>query len=474
MIYRPTTGSMWDPSVIFHDGIYYAFMMYNRDGPINSPPGPGHCFLASSIDGVHWDDEGIIIEERERESGSRFFKCFVSLCGQSFIMDHGVNRREGQDTLRFYEAKDLRHWEYLSSNYPDPRWYTRDRWDHMYILPKKECTPTAGYWGYPVAQALSDLPRGVGMMESPDGRTWEALPPARVIWDDIPPCDFEWGGCERIGEKYYLIGGGRGPVSDGYSMYVFWAHDPQGPFRPDEEAYRLCGSTKEDISWLAAWCRGKDELLISNYASIERGSRSPWMLPLRMPVLDEKGHLRLGWWSDNERLKGVEIPVCNTSITLDSGEYEYDMLWLDQTFDLQRGVILEGNIKATSVSTGTDCAAGLILDEGNSQSMAVQLGIGVQGERETHIGILRKESSDNLEFKSEDVTGKGCATVTGIEKGKEHAFRLLARFKGFELYIDDLLMQTYTYQPIGGRFGFLVRNAEAMFDDLSAWGMSLA
>jgi hypothetical protein len=197
------------------------------------------------------------------------------------------------------------------------------------------------------------------------------------------------------------------------------------------------------------------------------------MLPLRKPVVDEEGHLHLGWWSENERLKGTGIPLKNSSITLDSGKFEYDMIWLDQIFNLQRGVILEGSIKVPSISTGTDCAAGLILDEGNSQSMAIQLGIGMQGERETHIGILRKESNENIDFKSEDVTGKGCATVTGIDEGKKHDFRLLTRLGGFELYIDDLLMQTYIYQPVGGRVGFLVRNVEAMFNDLCAWSMSL-
>ena len=32
MIYRPSKGAIWDPSVLWHDGMYYAFTMYNRDG----------------------------------------------------------------------------------------------------------------------------------------------------------------------------------------------------------------------------------------------------------------------------------------------------------------------------------------------------------------------------------------------------------------------------------------------------------
>ena len=32
MIYRPDRDSLWDPSILWHDGRYYAFMMYDRDG----------------------------------------------------------------------------------------------------------------------------------------------------------------------------------------------------------------------------------------------------------------------------------------------------------------------------------------------------------------------------------------------------------------------------------------------------------
>jgi len=45
---------MWDPSIIWHDGNYYTFMMYNKDG--SDGLGAGHCLLASSEDGVHYRD----------------------------------------------------------------------------------------------------------------------------------------------------------------------------------------------------------------------------------------------------------------------------------------------------------------------------------------------------------------------------------------------------------------------------------
>jgi hypothetical protein len=324
MIYRPARGAMWDPSIIFHDGRFHAFMMYNRDG--SDGLAAGHCLLATSTNGVHWGGEEVVVEEREREKGTRFFKCFVGRCGDRFIMNHGVLRAGGQDTLRYYESYDLHHWTYIASNHPDPRWYAPTaRWDHMYMLQKEEGRPASGFWGYPVAIARPELPRGVGMTQSTDGRAWEPLSPALVEWGDVPQNDFEWGGCERIGGSYYLVGG-VGPylANAGYSMFVFRSDNPRGPFRPDIESFRLCGCSGRDVSWLAAWCRGDGELLISNYASVEPGSRAPSLLPLRKPVVDGDGHLRLGWWAGNEKLKGERFALLRSSCDLET--------WLPESF----------------------------------------------------------------------------------------------------------------------------------------------
>ena len=68
MIYRPSTGAMWDPSILFHEGRYHAVMMYNRGG--SDGLAAGHCLLATSPDGVHWGDEAIVVEERERAQGA--------------------------------------------------------------------------------------------------------------------------------------------------------------------------------------------------------------------------------------------------------------------------------------------------------------------------------------------------------------------------------------------------------------------
>lgn len=476
-IYRPEKGAMWDPSVLWHNGTYHAFMMYNQEG--TNGLDAQHCLLATSVDGVHWQTEGVVNEEREASVGNKFFKCFVQRCGDRFIMDHGVARASGQDVLRFYESTDLRKWNYLSSSSPDPCWYglppAPARWDHMYILPKDEGNPAAGYWGYVVSVPKQGDPPGVGMMESMDGRAWTVLPPAPILWPEgLPACShFEYGGCERIGGKYYLIGGYGGIAGfAGYSMFTLVGDDPRGPFRPDVDAFRLCGSSSQNVAWLAAWCRGNGELLISNYASMTSEDRAPSMLPIRKPIVDSNGHLRLTWWPGNERLKGESLPLSARSFSLNSRKAVtgYETVWLDTVCDLRTGVILEGTLCGTV--SGDRPAGGFILDEGAGQSKAVLLGIRAPEGRETHIGTLASLRGD-VEFIPEDVTGRYSATVTGLDPGREHSFRLLLRMGLFELYIDDRLMQTFAYRPATGKVGLVARDGVLTVRDLQAWRMSL-
>lgn len=477
-VFRPEKGAMWDPSVIWHDGKYHAFFMYNKEGRDGLQA--GHCLLATSADGVHWEDQGVIIDERGRPDGARFFKCFVAKCGDQFIMDHGVARKQGQDLMRFYQSKNLRNWEYITSMEPDARWYTRERWDHMYMLPKEEGKPEAGYWGYIVA--VSKTPNSLpAMMESTDGLKWEALPPCKVEWGGTPSLGYlEYGGCERIGRKYYLIGGQyNGYMGNrGYSMFTFVADDPRGPFRPVAETFRLSGNSGKHVGWLAAWSRARDELLISNYASMPVDGYAPWLLPLRKPILDNAGNLRLGWWKGNEVIKGQPMTLGKRSISL-NGEGKpggYDVVYLNEKFIPGQGLVLEGRLKvmacAQSYPVPAKAVTGFVIEEKAGTAMAVQLGIGIVDGRETHIGRLTTNPDGTRTFSSEDVTGKGCATVTGVEDGKEHTFRLLCRMEMFELYIDDLLMQTYIHQPGSGRVGFQVFNGQAEFSDLKAWAMS--
>lgn len=471
MLYHPETGSMWDPSILWHDGHYHAFMMYSQD--TQNGLQAGHCIKAVSPDGVHWRTDAVVIEEPERTNKWKFFKCFVGRCGDRFIMDHGIARPEGQDMLRFYESQDMIHWKPLFSSRPDPRWYglppEKHRWDHMYMLPKEEGNPKAGYWGHPVSAPKPFDRGGVGMMQSPDGLTWEVLPPAPIEYPKGLKVlnHLEWGGCERFGGKYYLIGGtGKYLGSKGYGMYWFVADAPTGPFRMDPDFPRLCGNSHVNLTWLAVWCRGNGELLISNYASPAPGNMAPWLLPLRKPVLDAEGRLRLGWWKGNAALKGREIPPAQPGAMVSTnGVSTFDALI---RFNEDRGVVVEGRIRATA--RDANAGAGPAFFEPDGQAMVMLLGVGKPGCRETQTGRVRVGGGA---FETLDCVGQYSSCATGMDDGKTHAFRLLSRAGLFELYLDNLLVQTFFYTRGEGRIGFAARGAEIRVDDLRAWEMSL-
>ncbi len=459
---------MWDPSVFWYDGTYYAIMMATED----RSSGKATCgFIATSKDGVHWKDGWVAVRELEYDKGNTFYKAFIGRVGDRFIMNHGVLQASGQQNiLRFYESQNLRTWKYLYSTTPDARWYAIDgRWDHMYVLPKDEDNPSAGYWGYPVATPKAGLARGLGMAESDDGREWRTLPPPQVEWTDVPPYDLEIGGCERVEDKYIIIGGYGDYLSDGYSVYTLISEKPCGPFRPDKEAYRLCGTSSKAagniMTSLAAWCHGKDnEKLISNYVSYEVAKPGTMMLPLRKPVFDD-GHLRLGWWQGNESLKGMAIELGVPEITVEAEEKPYQIVWFGAEFDLDAGIVIEGSLLAQYPRERA--SLGFAFEEAGARSMEIRLGIGNPDQRQTHIGRYNNVTG----FTAQDITGRGCATVTGIDCDKPHAFRLLVRYNLFELYIDDLLVQTYVFQPNSGRIGLIACNVRAVFKNLVFYKM---
>ena len=518
MFYRPAEGSMWDPSVIWHAGKYYLFSMYGK-GPIrleNNPPFES-TWMATSSDGVHWDDFGPVIRDDE----ASVFKMFVARCGDRFIMNHGSftgfgTDEEQQNRLRFFESNDLVHWNHLFDSYPDPRWYSQRRWDHMYMIPKVEGAPEKGYWGYVVAHPRDDYPyRSCGMMQSEDGLRWEVIQPPVVEWGETPQRCLTVGGCERIGDRYYLIGGKVGYIGDyGWSNYTLVGDSPTGPFRPDLPAFRLCGASGFAGTWgvqfLVSFCRCAGELLISNYAyRWPDRQEGIWFTPLKKAVVDQAGHLRMGYWLGNEAVKGPSVAVdleravqahplvaesssasaaaltCSASRALleadkiPGGPHDdrHVVALLADQFDLSKGVVLEGALEADPHAGPHQMRwrptyAGFYIEGQPGTGTAILLQVGHPAWRKSHVGQLTY-ASGAVAFVSLDETGPGCATVTGIEGGKTCTFRLLIRKNMFELYVNDLLFQTFVTGETSGRVGFIAQNGRVQVADVKAWEMNL-
>ena len=143
-----------------------------------------------------------------------------------------------------------------------------------------------------------------------------------MAWGDIPQMSFEYGGCAKIGEKYYLIGGTTNYMGNWcYSIFTLVSDSPTGPFRPDVEAFRLCGASgvagRVFVLGLASFARGNRETLVTTYFSpTEVGIWTPgasstpvWLSPMKKAVVDGSGHLRLGYWQGNDAARGETLSL---------------------------------------------------------------------------------------------------------------------------------------------------------------------
>ena len=148
---------------------------------------------------------------------------------------------------------------------------------------------------------------------------------------------------------------------------------------------------------------------------------------------------------------------------------------MDSTLDFNRGVVLTGTIQATCRNPRLVASSvGLYLEEKPGEGTAILL----HSYGRTEIGKLTL--TDGLVFNAEEVIGPGCAAPAGIVPHTNHAFRLLIRKNMFELYLDDMLVQTFntTHEPGGigatpQRVGFIAQNGQGLFENVKAWSMTL-
>ena len=148
---------------------------------------------------------------------------------------------------------------------------------------------------------------------------------------------------------------------------------------------------------------------------------------------------------------------------------------LEGKVDCSQGVVIEGTIRATCRDRRLVApTAGFYLEEKAGEGTAILL----QSQGQTEIGRLAL--GDRAAFRSEDVIGPGCAAPAGVVPHQDHTFRLLVRKNMFELYLDDLLVQTFntTHDPstaghIPQRIGFIAENGQAMFENVKIAPMTL-
>lgn len=480
LVYRTSEGTLKDNFVVWHNGTFYLFAMYRFEEKGSEQEQWRNVWLATSTDGVHWNDVGPVI----KDAPFGIYAMRVWRVGARFLLNHGSFTGNAQDVLRLWASDNLVHWEYLGPEYdvrrPDGR-----RIDHMDVIPVEESGGTV-YYGYAVG----------GMLRSEDGLKWTWI-------SELPLTDHmsvrvveEPGGCQRIGDQYYLLVGGFYPGSFEYAVGTFIADRPEGPFRPDYAAFRLNGYSGRDLVALwAGYCRTPESLLLTNYM-LDPGGRYWWHAPLKAAVVGGAGHLRMGYWKGNEALKGAPLPCEHGPLELASPKMHGNVAvsadgfaiaaparphirwitpdepnmafgFLDAAIDVDKGSVVEGSIRVSGTNALVFPAAGVCLEQDNREATAIVFGAW----GETLIGRLTWSNQPHFEVR--DRTGFGCATVAGIPAGETCQYRLLIRRGIFEIYLNDLFVQTYSAQALTGRIGFFVQDGEAAFRVPQIWEMTL-
>lgn len=490
-IYKTPSGTLKDNMVIWYNGTFYLFTMYGKEDQKGNDSLFNSVWLATSVDGVHWKDVGTVIKNQP----FAVWSLSVWKVGDNFIMNHGSNTPG--DILRFWRSKDLINWEFLGEDYTVHK-PGGQRLDCMNVLAVEKEGKTEWY-GYATG----------GLLRSEDGVKWE--------WkEEFKLSDPKWsiieaGGGALIGGKYYVTSGWVQalPGDFNYSTLTFVSDKPDGPFQPDFEALRLNGhSGYITVALWARFCPTPDELLITNYiVDIHSTVQTWWHAPMKKAVVDKDGHLRMGYWKGNEAIKGAPVPLQLSNCTqlfplpenqVDKKEAAFSadgdlvrmkrqpganpsyigyadplttVVLLNEQFDSIKGFVLEGRMKIDPLNPGILSKGipgiGLFLEEKPLKGTAILFNTC----HLTEIGIMRL--SGEAHFDCKDRIGFGCAAVAGITEGAISSFRLLFRQETFELYLNDLLVQTYFTNGATGRVGFIVRDGEAKFDNLRAWEINL-
>lgn len=508
MLYQPSTGKFKDTFIYWHEGKFYLYSMYTHDKNDLSNVGYRNVWLAISDDGVRWESKGAVIAD----APFPVWAMGVHRAGHKFILNHGsFGSGNKQNVIKLWESTDLIEWVYMGEELdlkPDERWYHPDsRLDCMDVF-SESVDGQVKYYGYATGPG--------GFVSSDDGIHWVAEPQTRMDWGSINPPPaleeeglLEIGGCRKIGDKYYLVGGWFNYMGySGYGVYTLVADSPRGPFKPDAAAYRLSGNSLRWVSMWARFCRAGDELLICSYLydgySYENGGT--WLPPMKRASVDAHGHLRLHYWAGNDGLKGaafaweqglyrIAYPVPDNEanlvhhnphnrLELQTG-FEVNSLArtgvptviavLEQAFDMDGGAVIEGFLEVSCrdrrfVAPGI----GFCLEESDAEGTVILL----DSFGTTRIGLGHWHR--DFEFVCEDETRPGSATVAGIEPHRSHSFRLLIRKNMFELYLNDRLVQTYNTTHAADqegrtprRIGFLVQNGSGVFRDVKMWRMNL-
>ena len=514
MFFRPgKVKAMWDTWLFYKDNTHYLFYLHIEKG--DQWDG---ISLAVSPDGVHYEEIGPIL--RKRDDAEWMGTGSIWAVENQYILNFS-EQRNGIQSIYFARSNDLIHWERLSDTYrskPDRRWYDdteTGRWDCIWANKKQ----SGGFYGYLTARPWNKTPgisfESIGMVESKDGLNWHAIKPPLIEWGDWPQMNVgEVGAIEKIDKKYYLLLGyselalgerqvyeelhpALAMVNGKYrskGMYAFVSDKPEGPFYPDKLAYRFLVSNG---AYFARFYKFEGELLVNHHSfeHVGDGGRV-WMAPLKKVTVDNKGSLRLEYWHGNNAAKGEEQAIdlskatcidvftnsgaglksqrnklhhglhpwmvsANTIETHDP--YNGGIITLHEKFNIMKGIILEG-IMSIANPLGRWGGVGFYVEHDTQNREGTGIMMQTNGRTEIASMVDNERGFFDPRYRLQ----------CGIPPDKECHFRIIMRRTMMELYLDDILIQCYTFpQHPTGIIGLIFESGRATFRKIRSWQMNV-
>ena len=454
MIFKSeVVSAQWDNWCYYHEGVYYLYYL------ITEHSGGEGFGVATSRDGVHWDDHGWAVRASDKMveflgtgavwKAPDFAKTGKFLCNYSEWRVEEATGKKTQNIL-FAWSTDLIHWTKLGDEAMfrvDERYYDKyGRWDCIYPLPRAE----GGYWGTWTATSRPDSPHQgtVGIGYSDDGLHWTALPAPEVT-----PGIGESGAFWRFGDKIHAMFG------EGMGMWAYVADDITGPYRRAARNPRLLAPGH---TYFSRFFPLPDGTVLVNHQS-----NSDWgwhIAPMKRAVVDPEGVLRLMYWPGNDTLKAAPIAVAkhgsSDAVTM-----------LTAPADFLAGVIAEGTLRLPATPDAPPTGLYLLLDTTRGYAIRVHHGGRTEfGPMDAFGGNWRSEQTADRARKF----------------GPTAAFRFLVRRGMVEFYLDDELMECYRMAGAAGAgavsigaltdaasLGALGNPVEPPVTGLHAWTMSL-
>jgi len=427
--------------------------------------------VATSADGVHWTDQGLVVERDANATAGYLGTGSVWRAPPNATHRFVVNysQQYGSPAVQhifFAVSNDLVSWTRLGWSdvfgVNESAGYTSGRWDCIYAIDDPTLPGTGAKLGY-----FTTVPQGrhgFGMGASRDGVTWVALPPPLLVGNPYD-VDVEVGAVEPLkggGGTYFAMVGSAG------QMLTFTADAPEGPFTLAAVNPTLLGFSAGSIqttyfSRFFPTAPGEHALVTHQWISRMTswfGNYLCFLPPLKTAVVDAAGALRLGWWPGNEAVRGEAL-----AIAFDSPPFG-DVSLISGTINVTQGVIVELLVNLSSVESYGP--AGLFVQTSDGAGFAVVVASAAGA------GAIGPIAANGDGFKPLESWDR----ALGLSASDAVLMRVLLRLDMVEAYFNNVFIATFSPAAFPtGRVGVLDPSASvagaSATSGAAVWHMTL-